>query len=240
MLEVAGLSVSYGRHQALAEVSLRIAPGEIVVILGANGAGKSTLLTSIAGICEGTGNGSITLDGAPILARPPHRIVADGITLVPEDRGLFADLSVRENLILGAHVARARPNEAANLTRVLELFPRLAERARQPVRTMSGGEQQMVAIGRALMSMPTILLLDEPSLGLSPLLCRELFRTLTTVREAGIGILLVEQNAAQSLAIGDRGYLLENGRVVGHDSAAMLAADPAVQAAYLGVSAPAT
>jgi branched-chain amino acid transport system ATP-binding protein len=165
---------------------------------------------------------------------PPHDIVEAGIALVPENRGIFADLTVQENLTLGAHPRRARPHEAKNKERVLTLFPKLAERRRQLVRTMSGGERQMVAIGRAMMSAPTILMLDEPSLGLAPLLCSELFRTLARVKETGVGIFLVEQNAKQSLAIADRGYLLDNGHIVGADTAQALAKDEKVRAAYLG------
>jgi len=174
------------------------------------------------------------MDGADITHQPPHEIVETGIALVPEDRGIFADLTVQENLALGAHPARARSLEAENLKHVLSLFPKLKERRKQQVRTMSGGERQMVAIGRAMMSAPTILLLDEPSLGLAPLLCSELFRTLSRIKDAGVGIFLVEQNAKQSLAIADRGYLLDNGHIVGADTAANLAKDEKVKAAYLG------
>ncbi len=234
MLEVQGLSVAYGQHRALEDASLRVAPGEIVVILGANGAGKSTLLKAVSGICEGQVNGSITLDGHELTGLSPDRIVEEGIALVPEGRGVFAELTVRENLTLGAYAGRARDEEAANLARVYELFPKLRERGRQVVRTMSGGEQQMVAIGRAMMSNPQVLTLDEPSLGLSPLLCKELFQNLARVRDLGLGVLLVEQNARQSLAIADRGYLLENAHIVHQDSAEALRSDPAVQAAYLG------
>jgi branched-chain amino acid transport system ATP-binding protein len=177
---------------------------------------------------------TVLMDGADITHRPAHEIVETGIALVPEDRGIFADLTVQENLTLGAHPNRARQREADNLARVLSLFPKLRERPKQLVRTMSGGERQMVAIGRAMMSAPTILLLDEPSLGLAPLLCTELFRTLARVKEAGVGIFLVEQNAKQSLAIADRGYLLDNGHIVGADTAAALAKDEKVKAAYLG------
>lgn len=236
MLEVRDLSVRYAQHRALEDVTIRVVPGELAVILGANGAGKSSLLKAVAGICEGDVAGSVTMNGEAIVGLPPHRIVEAGIALVPEGRGVFADLSVRENLLLGAYPERARRQEEANLERVLALFPKLRERQRQSVRTMSGGEQQMVAIARAMMSSPTILMLDEPSLGLSPLLCKELFQSLADVREAGLGILLVEQNAKQSLAIADRGYLLENGRIMGEDSAERLAGDPNVQKAYLGVS----
>jgi branched-chain amino acid transport system ATP-binding protein len=234
MLETRDVSVFYGRHRALENVSVSVAKGEIVVMLGANGAGKSTFLRAVAGQTRKMPGCSVHMDGTDITNRPPHEIVETGIALVPEDRGIFADLTVRENLTLGAHPARARPREAENLERVLSLFPKLKERPKQLVRTMSGGERQMVAIGRAMMSAPTILLLDEPSLGLAPLLCSELFRTLARIKETGVGIFLVEQNAKQSLAIADRGYLLDNGHIVGADSAAALAKDEKVKAAYLG------
>ncbi len=234
MLEVRGLSVSYGQHRALENASLRVGRGEIVVILGANGAGKSTLLKALAGICEGKASGSVSLGGGELLGRKPHDIVEAGLALVPEGRGVFGDLTVQENLLLGAYSERARDEEAGNLERVLSLFPKLAERRKQAVRTMSGGEQQMVAIGRAMMSSPEILALDEPSLGLSPLLCKDLFQSLRAVKKAGLGVLLVEQNAKQSLRIADRGYLLENGSIVHEDTADSMAKDPAVQKAYLG------
>ena len=236
MLEISNVSATYGKHSALQDVSLRVGFGEIVVILGANGAGKSTLLRVISGICEGEVNGTVTLDSAPLTQLSSDQIVERGIALVPEGRGIFGDLSVKENLLLGAYSNRARRDENANLGSVLRLFPKLQERQGQIVRTMSGGEQQMVAIGRAMMSAPQILMLDEPSLGLSPLLCQELFQNLRVVKKLGIGILLVEQNAKQSLAIADRGYLLENTRITHEDTAARLANDPAVQKAYLGVS----
>lgn len=234
MLEVCNLSASYGQHRALDNVSVRVDKGEIVVILGANGAGKSTLLRAISGVCEGQVSGSVMLQGHDLVGAAAHDIVEDGIALVPEGRGIFGELSVIENLTLGAYSRHARDEEAANLDRVYALFPKLQERRKQVVQTMSGGEQQMVAIGRAMMSNPTILTLDEPSLGLSPLLCKELFQNLKAVRDTGIGILLVEQNARQSLAIADRGYLLENAHVVHEDSAEALIHDPAVQKAYLG------
>lgn len=234
MLEVKHLSVTYGQHRALDDVSVQIAKGEVVVILGANGAGKSSLLRAIAGLSEGHCDGDITFDGSTLLGTTPDDIVTGGIALVPEGRAIFGDLNVEENLRLGAYNERARANEAANLDRVLTLFPKLRERRRQISRTMSGGEQQMVAIGRALMSDPSILMLDEPSLGLSPLLSKELFQALGHIRETGPGVLVVEQNAKLSLAIADRGYLIENGHIVGANDAASLSADPAVQAAYLG------
>ncbi|MEM7256710.1 MAG: ABC transporter ATP-binding protein [Pseudomonadota bacterium] len=234
MLEVKHLNATYGQHPALEDASLTVAKGEIVVILGANGAGKSTLLRSIAGICEGEVSGEITLSGKSLRELSADDIVESGISLVPEGRGIFADLSVKENLLLGAYSARARDAEKENLQQVLSLFPKLGERQHQIARTMSGGEQQMVAIGRAMMSAPDILMLDEPSLGLAPLLCKELFQNLQRVKQLQIGILLVEQNARQSLAIADRGYLLENTRITHEDTAASLATDPAVQKAYLG------
>ncbi|MEC8246114.1 MAG: ATP-binding cassette domain-containing protein [Pseudomonadota bacterium] len=234
MLTVDHLSVSYGQHRALDDVSVKIAKGEVAVILGANGAGKSSLLRAIAGLSEGHAEGDISFNGVSLIGLSPDEIVTAGIALVPEGRAIFGDLNVEENLRLGAYSERARANEAANLDRVLTLFPKLRERRKQITRTMSGGEQQMVAVGRALMSDPTILMLDEPSLGLSPILSKELFQALGQIRETGPGVLVVEQNAKLSLAIADRGYLIENGHIVGENDAVSLAADPAVQAAYLG------
>ncbi|CAN5232724.1 ABC transporter ATP-binding protein [soil metagenome] len=234
MLEVAGLSVQYGKHRAVEDVALSVGAGEVVVILGANGAGKSSLLKAVAGLQPPGPRARVTLSGRELVGLPAHAIVEAGLALVPEGRGIFGELTVRENLLLGAFARRARAGEARNRERVLALFPRLAERLDQHARTMSGGEQQMVAIGRALMSAPDLLLLDEPSLGLSPLLCGELFRALARIRGDGISVLLVEQNARRSLAIADRGYLIENGRITGSGAAASLAGDPAVQRAYLG------
>jgi branched-chain amino acid transport system ATP-binding protein len=237
MLEIASLSVAYGLHRAVDGVALDVRKQEIVVILGANGGGKTSLLKAIAGMVPVAKGASVRLNGADLTSLPAHRIVEAGIALVPEGRGIFGELTVRENLLLGAFARRARANEAQQLARVMTLFPRLGERLQQAARTMSGGEQQMVAIGRALMSNPEILLLDEPSLGLSPLLCGELFAALADIRKTGVGILLVEQNARRSLAIADRGYLMENGRIVGEGSAQNLRSDPAVQRAYLGGAA---
>lgn len=235
MLEISNLSVNYGLHRVLEGVSISVAPGELVVILGANGAGKTTLLKAVGGIVRAREGSSVTIAGVPITNHPPHRIVEAGIALVPEERGLFGDLTVRENLELGAFARRARETEARNFETVLGLFPRLGERSRQIARTLSGGEQQMVAIGRALMSAPEFLLLDEPSLGLSPILCTDLFKALRQVTETGVGVLLVEQNTKRGLEIADRGYLLKNGHVVGQGAADALRNDETVQRAYLGL-----
>ncbi len=234
MLEIKGLSAWYGMHKALDGVSLHVDKGEVVSVLGANGAGKSTLLRSIAGLMPVAGDAAIVLNGQPLSALKDFERVEAGIALVPEGRGIFGELTVRENLFMGAYPKRARPNERRNLEQVLELFPKLCERMPQAVRTMSGGEQQMVAIGRALMSAPDVLLLDEPSLGLSPLMVSELFKALEQVRKANVTVLLVEQNARRSLELSDRGYLLEQGRIVGTNSAAALLKDEAVRKAYLG------
>ncbi len=234
MLEVSGLSVSYGKHRALDAVALYVNEGELVVMLGANGAGKSSLLRTLGGMLRPRAGSTAKLGQQDLLALPAHRIVETGLALVPEDRGVFIDLTVRENLQLGALTARARASEARNRAYVLELFPRLRERLGQRVGTMSGGEQQMVAVGRAIMSAPRFLLLDEPSLGLSPLMSMELFRAVKRIRDLGVGVLMVEQNANLSLRLADRGYVLETGRIVGEGSASALQDDPAVQRAYLG------
>lgn len=234
MLEVSQLSLRYGRHLALNEVSIRASEGETVVILGANGAGKSSLLKAIGGLLPVETGSDVTLDGQSLLGVPAHRIPEMGVALVPEGRGVFGDLSVEENLLLGANPKRARASESSRHALVYELFPRLSERKRQMVRTMSGGEQQMVAIGRALMSNPRFLLLDEPSLGLAPIVVKELFGALRRVKETGVGMLVVEQNVSISLSIADRGYLMEAGRIVGEGSAEQLKGDEAVQRAFLG------
>ena len=234
MLEISALSHFYGKHQALANVALHAARGEIVAILGANGAGKSTLLKGIAGLITPAPGTNIRFEGENVAELPAHLIVERGIALVPEGRGIFGELTVGENLQLGAYPARARAGEADRLAKVKSLFPRLTERMTQAVRTMSGGEQQMVAIGRALMSNPLLLLLDEPSLGLSPLLSREVFRALTQIRSGGVSVLLVEQNARASLDISDRVYLIESGRNAGTGSAAEMKNNPDIQRAYLG------
>jgi branched-chain amino acid transport system ATP-binding protein len=234
MLEIKKMSVYYGQHRAVENVSLIVSQGEIVVMLGANGAGKSTLLRAISGLTPKMKESAVFHEKREITHLAPHEIVEAGIALVPEGRGIFGDLKVYENLLLGAHPKRARQKQSQNMDRVFRLFPILAVRRNQIARTMSGGEQQMVAIGRAMMSNPSILMLDEPSLGLSPLLCKELFRTLARIKETGVAVFLVEQNAKQSLAIADRGYLLDNGQITGSDTARALSRDEQVQKAYLG------
>ena len=236
MLEVNNLSVRYGKHLALDNVALQVNTGEIVVILGANGAGKSSMLRALGGMLRPQAGAVAKLQGTDLFSMAPHHLVEHGLAVVPEGRGVFVELTVRDNLKLGALNKRARASEDENLARVLQLFPRLGERLDQRVGTMSGGEQQMVAVGRAIMSAPVILLLDEPSLGLSPLMCQELFRAIERIRELGVGVLMVEQNANLSLAISDRGYLIETGRIVGEGTATQLRQDPAVQRAYLGSS----
>jgi ABC-type branched-subunit amino acid transport system ATPase component len=233
MLEISGLCHAYGRHAALDDVSIRLRAGEAVAILGANGAGKTTLINAIAGLIR-PGSGSVRFEGRELVGLPADRIVEIGIATVAENRRLFEPLSVIENLELGAHVERARPGAAPTLERVLDLFPRLAERRHQAVRTMSGGERQMVALGRALMAQPKLLLLDEPSLGLSPRLSGELFAALARIAH-DVSILMVEQNARRALKLANRAYLLALGRIVGEGEAKSLANDSAVARSYLGL-----
>jgi branched-chain amino acid transport system ATP-binding protein len=220
----------------LDDVSFRVGDGQKVALVGANGAGKTTLLKAIGGGVRPAPGARIVMNGRDLASVKPHDIVEAGIALVPEGRGIFGDLTVRENLLLGAFPRRARAGEAANLASVLALFPRLSERLDQVARTMSGGEQQMVAIGRALMSAPDSLLLDEPSLGLSPIMYKEVFQILTRVRAAGTGILLVEQNFAVAKALGDHAAVMDSGRIVHRGPMAELAADEALQQRLLGLS----
>ena len=235
MLEVADLSVAYGKHEALRGIALEVALGSSVVILGANGAGKTTLLNSIAGVVRPQSGARIAVDGVAIQDQPPHRIVELGVALVPEGRRLFGEMTVLENLRMGAYAERARADQAAALERMFGLFPRLGERRHQLARTMSGGEQQMLAIARALMSRPRLLLLDEPSLGLSPRLAKELFATLRRLAGEGQSILLVEQAAHLSLRLADRVYVLENGRIARCGTPDDIRADHSLRKAYLGL-----
>jgi branched-chain amino acid transport system ATP-binding protein len=235
MLRLEHVSVSYGKHEALHDVTIDAQAGRTTVILGANGAGKTTLLKTVAGLVRSHAGGRILLEGQPIEHAPPHQIVSLGIALVPEGRRLFGEMSVIENLRLGAYALKARAAEDAQLERMMSLFPRLAERREQVARTMSGGEQQMLAIGRALMSEPKILLLDEPSLGLGPRLVRDLFAVLRKITQGGQAVVLVEQNVHQSLRLADHVYVLENGRIVRSGSPSEIEADKVIQQAYLGL-----
>jgi branched-chain amino acid transport system ATP-binding protein len=233
LLAVEGLTVTYGAVRAVTGVSFQVYEGELVTLIGANGAGKSSTLRAIAGLVPAAG-GRIMLDGQPILAVPAHDLPRRGLVLVPEGRRVFGELSVLENLDLGAYT-RPRSELHADLDRVYDLFPILKERAGQAAGTLSGGEQQMLAIGRALMARPRMLLLDEPSLGLAPAIVRHLFALLRQLHDAGVTILLVEQNARLALATADRAYVLQTGRVVAEGPAAELAASPEVRRRYLGV-----
>ncbi|HTM56875.1 MAG TPA: ABC transporter ATP-binding protein [Candidatus Udaeobacter sp.] len=233
MLEVLDLDVYYGAVHALKGVSLRADQGEIVTLIGANGAGKSTLLRAISGLVPARA-GQIAFEGRAISKMPPHEIVGLGISHAPEGRMVFGNLSVEVNLEMGAYRRRDRAGIQEDRKRVFRLFPRLEERRKQSASTLSGGEQQMLAIGRALMSRPRLLLLDEPSLGLAPLLVREIFRTIQEINQGGVTVLLVEQNAHMALSIAGRGYVLETGRVRLEDRASALLENAEVRSAYLG------
>jgi branched-chain amino acid transport system ATP-binding protein len=234
LLRVDRLVTRYGPVQALFDVSLQINEGELVAIVGANGAGKTTLLLTLSGIRK-AGGGSIRFAGADITRKAPHQIVKAGVCHVPEGRQVFPPLSVEDNLRLGAYPLRHDKEWVeSELTRIYQLFPILREKAAQSAGTLSGGQQQMLVIGRALMGRPRLLLLDEPSMGLAPLLVEEIFRVIQQLNEQGVTILLVEQNARAALGIADRGYVLETGRVVLSASSEALLADEAVRKAYLG------
>ena len=232
-LEVAGLAVSYGATQALRGIDLTVAEGETVCLLGANGAGKTTTLRALSGQVRAHA-GRIRFDATEIAGMRPHRIAARGLVQVPEGRQVFAALTVAENLALGAWTLRDAAEAGQRRARVLARFPRLAERLRQPAGSLSGGEQQMLAIGRALMAGPKLLLLDEPSMGLAPLVVQEIFAVIAELKSEGGTLLLVEQNASAALEIADRAYVLENGRITLAGPAWKVARDPAVAAAYLG------
>jgi len=233
MLEVHALEVAYGDLQALWGVSLEVREGETVVLIGPNGAGKTTLLRSVAGL-QPPFHGRILLEGAPTHNLAAHSIVERGCVLVPEGRRLFAGMTVLENLLLGGFTAQARAAHEETLRRVYEIFPILAERRGQAAGTLSGGEQQMLAIGRALMSRPRLLLLDEPSLGLAPLVVRDIFEVLRAINKDGVTLLLAEQNARMALELADRAYVLEQGRVAGEGTGGEMLASDHVRRAYLG------
>ena len=233
MLEIYDLKVSYGAIKALDGVSLCVPKGRIVALLGANGSGKTTTLRAITGL-ETLRGGRIVFAGQEIQGRATHEIIRSGIAMAPEGRRIFANLTVYENLLLGAYFRRDQPALGRDLDLLYDTFPRLAERRNQAAGTLSGGEQQMLALGRALISRPKLLLLDEPSLGLAPLLVKEVFHIITLFNQRGVTILLVEQNAAAALQIAHHGYVLETGRVVLAGSGAELLAHPRLQEAYLG------
>jgi branched-chain amino acid transport system ATP-binding protein len=232
VLKVEAIDVAYGEIRALKGVGLEVGQGEIVTILGNNGAGKTTALKTISGLLHPT-RGAITLEDESLLDVPPHAIVSRGIAHVPEGRRIFNRLTVRENLMMGAYL-RGDSGIAADLERVFGLFPRLSERLTQVAGTLSGGEQQMLAIGRALMANPRLLLLDEPSMGLAPVLVEQIFDTITDINRQGMTILLVEQNAAMALSIAHRGYVLETGSIALAGTAAELSENADVRKAYLG------
>jgi len=234
LLELENVTAFYGDLQALFGVSLRVAKGEIVALIGANGAGKTTILRVISGM-KHLASGSFMFDGVDAARVPTHKMVARGVSHVPEGRQVFPFLTVRENLTLGAYNPRARAQTKELMEEQLALFPRLAERLKQLAGTLSGGEQQMVAIARGLMSKPTLLLLDEPSLGLAPKIVEEVFEKIQEVRRTGITMLIVEQNVVSGLSIADRGYVVQNGSIQIEDSAKNLLNNEMVRAAYLGL-----
>jgi branched-chain amino acid transport system ATP-binding protein len=232
MLKVEDLSVFYGQIQALKSISFEVKQGEVVTLIGANGAGKSTVLKTISGLLRGRNGSSITFMGQDISRMEPHRIVERGLSHVPEGRRIFLQMSVLENLQMGAYTGAG--DMEADIEQVFERFPRLRERQRQVAGTLSGGEQQMLAIGRALMSRPKLMMLDEPSMGLAPILIEQIFDIIAELNAAGTTILLVEQNARMALSVAHRGYVLETGRVVLADTAQALLNSDAVKKAYLG------
>ena len=234
MLELQGVSSGYGEIEVLRDVTLQIAAGEIVTLIGANGAGKTTLMRTVSRLVQSTA-GTITLAGEDITRAHPKRVVALGAAHVPEGRKLWPEMTIEDNLFLGAYPARAGKRLKENLDRVYTLFPRVAERRKQMAGTLSGGEQQMVAISRGLMSDPQLLMLDEPSLGLAPIIVQELFTAIRAINALGVTVLLVEQNVKQAVEVAARGYVLETGRVVLSGSSHQLLNDESVKRAYLGL-----
>lgn len=233
MLKIENLVVRYGMIEAIKGISFEVNDGEIVTLIGSNGAGKTTTMHAISGLLK-PAQGSIQLDGKELTKTPAHKIVGMGLAQVPEGRRVFSQQTVEENLLLGAYSRKDKNGINTDLNHVYELFPRLLERRRQPAGTLSGGEQQMLAMGRALMAKPRILLLDEPSMGLSPLLVKEIFRIIEEINKNGTTILLVEQNAKMALAIADRAYVLETGKITLQGTGAELSASEQVRKAYLG------
>jgi branched-chain amino acid transport system ATP-binding protein len=233
MLTLDNVSVNYGAIEALTGISMHVEAGEVVTLIGADGAGKTTTLRTITGLLQPRA-GKVTFEGEDISGRATHKLVAKGISMSPEGRGVFANLSVRENLQMGAYLKNNKREIAAEMERAFVMFPRLKERESQKAGTLSGGEQQMLAIGRALMSQPRLLLLDEPSLGLAPLVVHTIFEAIDEIKSKGTTILLVEQNAHAALKHSDRAYVLETGRIVMEGSSKDLAADPRIKEAYLG------
>jgi len=234
MLELENIHTYYGNIHALKGISLIVDKGEIVTLIGANGAGKSTTLRTITGLLRPR-TGTIKLDGEDLGKYKAHDIVYKGIAMVPEGRGIFARLTVTENLDMGAYSRTSKAEYEKDVERIFALFPRLKERRNQVAGTLSGGEQQMLATGRALMAHPTILLMDEPSMGLAPVLVELIFATIEQINKEGVTVLLVEQNALMALSVANRGYVLQSGTIVLQDSAANLKKDPTVQKAYLGM-----
>jgi branched-chain amino acid transport system ATP-binding protein len=233
-MRVNGIDVFYGDLQVLWDVSFEVRPGEIVVLVGANGAGKSTIIKTVSALIKPR-KGSVEFDGVRIDQTPAYRVIEHGIVHVPEGRRLFTQMSVEENLVMGSLHGEAKARRAKTIERVYSLFPRLRERKTQLTGTLSGGEQQMVAIGRGLMSLPKIMMFDEPSLGLAPILVSEIFRMIRKVNEEGVTVLLVEQNVKQTLSMCHRAYVLENGRIVMEGTGAELLADQKVKEAFLGL-----
>ncbi|HEX8499114.1 MAG TPA: ABC transporter ATP-binding protein [Pyrinomonadaceae bacterium] len=233
MLTLENISVSYGAIRALKGVSMHVEAGEVVTLIGANGAGKTTTLRTITGLLSPV-EGRILFEGQEISGKPTHQLVARGISMSPEGRGVFANLTVRENLQMGAYLKNNKAEIAQDLERGFRMFPRLKEREAQKAGTLSGGEQQMLAMARALMSRPRLLLLDEPSLGLAPLVVHTIFEAIDEIRGEGMTVLLVEQNAHAALKHSDRAYVLETGRIVMEGPSKDLAADPRIKEAYLG------
>ncbi|HBV97618.1 MAG: amino acid ABC transporter ATPase [Peptococcaceae bacterium BICA1-7] len=233
MLEIKDLNVFYGSIHALQGVSFNVNEGEIVTLIGANGAGKSTTLRSVSGIVKAK-SGEITFCGKKINSVPAHKIVRMGLSHVPEGRQIFPNLTVMENLMMGAYTRKDKNEIKSSLEEVMERFPRLGERSKQMAGTLSGGEQQMVAIGRGLMSKPSLLILDEPSMGLSPVLVDEIFSIIKKINQQGVTVLLVEQNAFMALQVANRAYVLETGRIIFSGKASDIQADPRVRQAYLG------